>query len=57
MHTFVHLKLQEPLGVVDDGFVDGRKVVEDEVLLDVADQLHQRFARSNLNFKPNKILI
>ena len=50
-----HLKLEKPLGVVDDGLVDGREVVEDEVLLDVTDQLHQRLARSNLKSKPNSV--
>ena len=43
-----HFKLKESLGVVGDGLVDRRKVVEDEVLLDVADQLHQGLARTNL---------
>ena len=38
------LEVEEHLGVVRDGLVDGGEVVEDEVLLDVRDELHEALA-------------
>ena len=47
-YTWAYLELQKSFGIVSDGLVDRWEIVEDQVLLDVTDQLHQGLTSSNL---------